>query len=541
MAIVNVDAPARADWALANPWTWSVTALGCTGLALAWVHVLGEGAAGVRLLLIVIGLLSAGAAVILRFNSTNGAFLDGLEPIAHSRALLALSAAGAVLALSATALLLASLLDYDIPWQWSSVLWMWVLTTPAGVLVAFYFLQRRQAGLPISTEAESAVLLLAAAVTAFLACWALYVNQEQAADWESSRFFLAVLAGVAFLAAPLMLLPKWARQLAISFLIVYHFAGIVSAAMSPEPAPWIVHQVYGRLFRPYLEFMYLTNAYHFYAPEPGANSYVWARIEYVEKVNGKEEHYWRWVKAPRLDKNGRPDYTTAVAYQRRIAMLDNVRGWDTPPPIYVTDKKGRVTYDPIYYYRLLNSPSPPEAVIGKMSRRPTFIVPLHPEVPFLLQYQPLNRFGQQMVSAFAQHLCSLPHPEHPEAKAVSVKIYRVVHNIPSSGLIAGGLDPAHPVTFWPYYQGKYDPKGNLLDAPKFAADGTLVSGDPFLYWLLPIVADVRDQKPFTNDSPVMNWTYLHAGDRKWYRHRGQTEWAEEEVPFQERIHQAAGR
>jgi hypothetical protein len=173
--------------------------------------------------------------------------------------------------------------------------------------------------------------------------------------------------------------------------------------------------------------------------------------------------------------------------------------------------------------------------MGKSVRKPTLIIPLEPDLVFLEQYKPLSLFGRENMSALAQHLCSLKHPDYPEARAVSVKIYRVVHNIAPSALLAKGLDPAHPATFLPFYQGQYDPKGDLKDAPKFDTNGTLVSGDPFLYWLVPIIADPRDQ-PITNESAVMGWVFKHAGDPKWYRHHGSKKWSEEDVPFQERAH-----
>jgi hypothetical protein len=47
----------------------------------------------------------------------------------------------------------------------------------------------------------------------------------------------------------------------------------------------------------------------------------------------------------------------------------------------------------------------------------------------------------------------------------------------------GGYTPNHPVTYLPYYLGKYDPAGRLTNPE-----------DPLLYWLVPVVA--RDKKGF---------------------------------------------
>src|SRR5262249_51727018 len=32
----------------------------------------------------------------------------------------------------------------------------------------------------------------------------------------------------------------------------------------PSPSPWLSTQIWTRIYRPYLEFLYLNNAYHFY-------------------------------------------------------------------------------------------------------------------------------------------------------------------------------------------------------------------------------------------------------------------------------------
>ncbi len=40
--------------------------------------------------------------------------------------------------------------------------------------------------------------------------------------------------------------------------------------------------LWGKVYRPYLQFFYLNNAYHFYSPEPGPPVLVWFRIDYTD-------------------------------------------------------------------------------------------------------------------------------------------------------------------------------------------------------------------------------------------------------------------
>jgi hypothetical protein len=49
-----------------------------------------------------------------------------------------------------------------------------------------------------------------------------------------------------------------------------------------------------------------------------------------------------------------------------------------------------------------------------------------------------------------------------------------------------GTDPNALTTYLPFYLGKYDPAGNLLDG-----EGNK-DKDPFLYWLLPTMPEMID-------------------------------------------------
>jgi hypothetical protein len=523
MASADTATAARADWPLSNPWTWALTGMAAAVLALAWVHLLGERAPAVRGLLIIVGLLAAGGAVALRLTSSGGAYLESLTPPRRRVALLALALGGLTLAASAIGLLAASLLDLDIPWETGGVVVVAALVMPAGLGVAVHAL-RCAAGRPVSARAESALVLLAGAVSAFLACWALYVDEAHGLEWDTMRLPLAVLALVALAGAGLVLLPVRARRLVVTALAVLHFGGMATAALSPTPSPWIIGQLWVRFYRPYLQFMYLNNAYHFYAPEPGPSSYLWCRLEY-QSAGG--EHHWHWIKFPEIDEHGQHGYPTALSYQRRLAFLENSRGFDPAPPMYINNQHKQPVMNPLYYWRAVNSPNQPEPVLGQSPRRPALVVPFHTQFDWWTQYAPLSDYGRLILHSVARHLATVKHPDYPDDRFVKVKIYRVTHVVMHRDVFAfGKFGPDHPVMFLPYYQGEYDAEGELLDYPRFDADGNLLGGDPFLYWLLPTLPEDADNPK----TAVYAYVFLHAGDPHWCRPYNSKEWTEAPNP-----------
>src|SRR6185503_412 len=111
---------------------------------------------------------------------------------------------------------------------------------------------------------------VAAGTITFVGSWTLYLGAVSADDWDTMRLFLRVLTAVCLLAGAIVLVAPGVRRLAISGLVVLHFSAIATACLSAPPSPWVIQQVWLRIFRPYLEFLYMNNAYHFYAPEPSA-------------------------------------------------------------------------------------------------------------------------------------------------------------------------------------------------------------------------------------------------------------------------------
>ena len=69
--------------------------------------------------------------------------------------------------------------------------------------------------------------------------------------------------------------------------------------------------------------------------------------------------------------------------------------------------------------------------------------------------------------------------DNPDARVVSIKMYRVVHRILTPSQFARGESPLDETSFEVYYQGEYRPDGKLWNET-----------DPFLYWQIPILRNL---------------------------------------------------
>lgn len=503
----------RTNWLPGNPWFWMLVGLGSSGLALLWTRILATHAAAGRLSLIILGLLTMGIGLVLRINDSCGSFLDDLSPGARRAAFILMQWAGLLLVIAALLLLLASCCNLDIPWRTSIVLFITNLALPAGVWLWWLatFHQKRPSR-RFSRNLESGIMLLLAAVIVFLSGWALYVTYETEQEWDTLRHAALLFSLVAYVGGVLTILPQVWRRVGVSLLVLLHFTAILHAVLSAPPAvPWLVQQNWQWFFRPYLEFVFLNNAYQFYAPDPGPSGFMWYRVEY-ERPN--QEKRYRWVKFPEMKDNGQPNYLLALNYQRRVAMTELVARYDNPP----------LGDNPIYYWRRVNSPDPPSPVLGKKEPQIHLQVPLHPEITLSGQYEPTTRYFRELIASYARHVVRQPHPEVPDAVGKTVQVYRVRHWILPQIMAREGVGPYEPYLYRPYYQGKFDREGKLLDMPEFDNDGHLIRGDPFLYWLLPF--------EYTNpnswkESAIRGWVFRHAGDPNWVRYPGRKFWEPE--------------
>jgi hypothetical protein len=119
-------------------------------------------------------------------------------------------------------------------------------------------------------------------------------------DWVSGHMFYGALFILSLAGTFLVLLPPLGRRIALSLMVLYHFAGMAVCVTSVDPPNstglYVSKQLWTWAYRPYLQFMYLTNAYHFYSPDPGPPSLFWFAICYD---NGD----YTWVKLPDRDNS----------------------------------------------------------------------------------------------------------------------------------------------------------------------------------------------------------------------------------------------
>jgi hypothetical protein len=188
--------------------------------------------------------------------------------------------------------------------------------------------------------------------------------------------------------------------------------------------------------------MYLNNAYHFYSPEPGPGVLVWFYVRY-------EDGSADWYKIP--DRSQNP---LVQEYQRRLSLAESTNQLQPPAAV-----------DP--------------ALVEKRSLAAILDhIPPYPGMDASMQRREPTPFSKDMVRTYARFIAHLKAEE--TGKTVrSVKVYRVIHNLPKPEEIALGVDPTEKHFYYPYYQGEFTPDGELID-PR----------DPYLYWLIPIIKTV---------------------------------------------------
>jgi hypothetical protein len=469
-----------------------------------------------------------------------------------------------------------------------------LVTMGVGLIVMAVAIQRRlrQAGQSWPERIESAALVALGAVGAML-------SRIGFQPWDSARMFFNVLVAVALVGAGLVLMPRLPRRVIVSILVLFHFAGILCAVTSvqprDQPAPWLSHTLWTRVYRPYLTFMYLTNAYHFYSPDPGPPSLLWFRIEskdnfaltkksldklreakvpdevlaklaplkgrvfpttaaFVEelaKVLDTEElerFQWpvikqveagtklvRWYKVP-----VRGEDPLMIHYQRFLALAESTNNPMAYAPLTELQKAtyfkltGEIwpqdSWENIYHRRELGGdrrvhmfvltrsslaalgqdlPVPVLAKLGPMKytglqteqefkgelgkllspeerasfqdrimekARRTVQLSVPTDTWASQQYSELQDLAKRLVASYAEHVArSEPRPVE------SVRAYRITHRIITPGQVASGTSPLHETFYVPYYLGKFDLDGQLLDPL-----------DPFLYWYLPMVNVPQD-------------------------------------------------
>jgi hypothetical protein len=463
-------------------------------------HVLAADLAWYHFLLLGLGLAGTAAALCVRFRGG----IDGPEVRYPRTVVLAFAGGNGLLAAGSAFLALYVLRNEGFGWRAAQACFFWALACTWFVLATVYF--ARRPGGEVSAAMEGAVLLEVAALVPFLTGWTLDVPGRPG-DFDTMRLFFAALCLALLVAAPLVAAARPLRRFLVSVLIVLHFGGIVTAVMSSPPGPWLASFFWERLYQPYLEFMYLINAYRFYSPDPSPATQLWFFVEYRD---GKQIHS-RWLKVPDMDEDGTPRYAMRLRYTRLLALSENVAKVMSPEPIEYVDANGNPRWADYFQARDAESPEPLErrGVLGAKPVSPRLgkWVPYHPTMSILLQYTRPDFNSKQLLGSFARHITGLPHPQHPGVKATSVKIYRAFHRTLEPVALGLGTAPNALTTYLPYYLGKYDPDGKLLDG-----EGSK-DKDPFLYWLLPTMPEMVDltvPRDSVRKDVVSVYAILHA-------------------------------
>jgi hypothetical protein len=313
------------------------------------------------------------------------------------------------------------------------------------------------------------------AVGSFVVLLAFLASDEA---WDTFRLVLGVFVGVGLAGALLVLLPRTPRRAVIVALVLFHFGGILTAVFSVPPPNgvvcWTTSALWTYVYRPYLQFTYLNNAYHFYSPEPGPATHLWFCVRYEDP---KLEP--RWVDVPR-----RQDYPSRLLYQRATAMTEST------------------TYGRYGVYSPEEMFGPKGKLVQRSLKRD--LIPYHPELQVdktswladLSQYREPNEItSKKYLASYARHVARDPKyrsPDSPDTPVKSVKVYRVLHAILTAQEMALGVNPEEPSKLLPVYMGEFDSDGTLLDP-----------GDPLIYWVVPIIRGP--------DGKINDYVAVHAG------------------------------
>ena len=295
----------------------------------------------------------------------------------------------------------------------------------AGLLLAGIAVARRlqtSSWEHLEDRAESAGLL---AMTAFVALLG-YLAMEE--SWDSGRIFLFAVITIALLASGVVLLPRTGRRIAALVLVVFHFGGILTAvtAVPPrnEPAPWISMQLWTHVYRHYLFFGYLTNAYHFYSPDPGPPTLLWFHVEYADGTVG-------WIKIPNRDD--RKMSKVGLQNQRLLAAAESAYNPIMGPPLMTAEQIAGWEQQFKRKYELL--PGIPHDTGDEIMRRrqiaaetikfidpedgrPAPLKVLDELPPLLNQYSEPQEVARRLISSYARHIAhSSPDPRSSRSRA----------------------------------------------------------------------------------------------------------------------------
>ncbi len=414
--------------------------------------------------------------------------LEDVVPPPEPAAVYSVAAAGlGLIGVAALLGLAVTLIGDRAPWPLATArLWLVGL----GAVVTGYAVSRRP-GLP-------GVWLLAA-VTAGLAVVGV------PATWDSFRLLFAVLAVVAAAGAGVVALPPRWRVRVASVLVLLHFGGIFMATTSPETqgsSPWLTHQLFTRVYYPYLQFIYQRNAYHFYSPEPGPASL----LAFMVKTHTGERIDRNGITVPTYDREWyvipkRPDDVKdplAVSYFRRLSITEQTAGavpGGYGHVLFEADEARRRRQLARYY---------DEAAQEERA------IPFHPFEQALAQYRvPFPNTLRYTLPSYAKHVIhERTNGGDERAPRTTVMIYKLVHSTVAAHELARKRDPVAPYapsTFRTFFLGEYNSSGELVN-PR----------DAMLYWQMPIYPKESAATGVTgppDPDEYVDYLSLHAGQK----------------------------
>jgi len=315
------------------------------------------------------------------------------------------------------------------------------------------------AGGVLSLRPDAALVWLLAALTAA-------ANSFGFPDhWDSGQMLMRVAAAAALAGAALMAVPRAYRRVAVVGFVAFHFSSLVVATTWPDSTPWITNQLGQRFYLPFMQFTYLRNAYHFYSPEPGPASHLFALLTYetdeLDAATGKPKTLSEWVTLPRRDTQWKDPL--GQTYYRRLSLTENaVRSASEIGYNSEERRQAKLRRDDVAY-----SMKPGVKKIPYPS--PTY------EVEFRWYAPPQADVSRYLLPSFTRHLAA--EYTAPGYKVVNVKLYRAEHRIVTTQyFVTQKLSPFHPTLYRVYFLGDYGADGQLVDPQ-----------DPMLYWLIPIM------------------------------------------------------
>ena len=276
MASAELNVAVKNDWPLANPWLWLAAGFGLVVWSWLWTLQYQATASDNRVIVLAAGLLLSGGGLWLKWANRRTLHLLLIAPPEFVRlARLAMGVFYGLLASTVTVLLVLSVIQWDsLGWKPGVTSLVWLTVAPLCWCAGRRAVELQAKRTPIDADEETGLAFLTAGLTIGLGSMTLFLGPQHVNDWDTMRLALRVLTAVTLTAGALTIVSARVRRLVLSFVITLHFCGIATATLAAPPAPQLVQTIWTRIFRPYLEFMYLNNAYHFYAGAGTAELHV---------------------------------------------------------------------------------------------------------------------------------------------------------------------------------------------------------------------------------------------------------------------------